>query len=445
MGVVDFVIPILLLFVLVGFLVAIAGTTLQYWRDSIVHPLIVVNALTLYFVVIPGGYLSLTAAYRHDFSDPHGMLLRALAISLVAYLLTIATFTRLDFSSIHDYIPSNSRDSVPPQLLFRIGLFGFLLGVLIYLYYVLINGGFVRLLTVTPRTTFQTVPNTARFKALTLLGTFGGLLTVLTAFTAWNSPDQHQSPPHRGLEKWRLSLVGILVAATLLISVSFRSRFLILIPSAYLLIHFYSARFIRTRHLFGLGGFVVVVGIIFTFLEHLLIGRASLDMVIEAAIHTNRLELLALIIDRVPDSYPYLWGETFLRAVWLTNENLHLYGDYIDVLATGDDTVGVTRSGMFLGELYVNFGLVGTLVGGVLYGALLKFAYRLRESPNYLIRGAYPAAVVSAAFLLPTNAAWALKSLYFRFFPPLALAVVTVYLYCQLTEDRHPIEQRDWP
>jgi len=79
------------------------------------------------------------------------------------------------------------------------------------------------------------------------------------------------------------------------------------------------------------------------------------------------------IVQRVPDSIPYQWGETIWESltVWIPREfwpNKPMgLGDRLTITLSGEYGVGNT-SPTGPGELYLNFGLLGLLIGMLLVG-----------------------------------------------------------------------------
>lgn len=86
----------------------------------------------------------------------------------------------------------------------------------------------------------------------------------------------------------------------------------------------------------------------------------------------------AQIIQRVPDQLPYAKGSTIAtwlvapipRSVW-PEKPLISAGPIIGTTVFGTDRSGVPPG--YVAEFYWNFGLTGTLIGGALLGAILRF------------------------------------------------------------------------
>ncbi|WP_227375269.1 oligosaccharide repeat unit polymerase [Haladaptatus halobius] len=402
-----------------------AVTTRKFLFESLIHPVVLMNGIVGYFVVFPAIYIVATGRFRFEYESPFVALAISLAILFGVYLVALFAFHQSDFTRYLSAGPRFDRRVANPYLLFWVGLGGFVVGLLFYLYYVNLNGGFGRLLTVTPRTAFQQIPNTGRYRLFGLLGVFGGFITILSAlYPAIASPSREKSPL-----LW--AVVGGASVITIAIAVSFRARMLILIPAAYLLVYLYTTDVITDRHFVVLGSITVFFGIAFTFIEHLLISSAGIWMLFEAAIHTARLQVFMVLVDRVPSQYPYQWGETFLRAILIGVDGGPLrYGEHLDIIATGKNRPGVTLSAMLTGEFYLNFGVIGALMSGVLYGLCLKFAYQLRTlEMGYLVNALYPVLLVGAVLLFPTNITFGVKAIGLRLLPPLFLSVLVVFLY----------------
>ncbi|PYQ65601.1 MAG: hypothetical protein DMF54_10600 [Acidobacteria bacterium] len=104
----------------------------------------------------------------------------------------------------------------------------------------------------------------------------------------------------------------------------------------------------------------------------------------------------ALVLTRLEETYPqrepYLYGQTYLpaitilipRSIWPDKPTFDFYnrfGRATGILNPSDTGTSVLYSS--IGELYLNFGLIGLLVGMVLYGLLFKFLYSLVQIPEF--------------------------------------------------------------
>jgi hypothetical protein len=156
---------------------------------------------------------------------------------------------------------------IDTNVLLVLGLLGFVVGLMCYLYYVLVNGGFVRFATITPRTTFQQVPNTGRFRFLGTAGLYAGLFVVYTALRGRFE--------RRDLSRTGYALLTALFVVVMTFAVLRRSRMNILIPAAYVLLYFHTADRIPRRWIFGAGTVVVTFGIGFSFIESFVAGNGG--------------------------------------------------------------------------------------------------------------------------------------------------------------------------
>lgn len=169
---------------LVLLVTGVAVTTYHYAQESLVHPIVLLNGVFSYFIVIPGVYLGMTRNFSVEFpfafETPEWIFVQTLAICLAMYLSIVVVFERVPVrkTAVQRKAPRWQADS---GLVLTLGVFGFVVGLLSFGYYVFVNGGPVRLLTVIPRTAFQTVPETARYRIFGLMGIFGGVFTAFTA------------------------------------------------------------------------------------------------------------------------------------------------------------------------------------------------------------------------------------------------------------------------
>lgn len=291
-----------------------------------------------------------------------------------------------------------------------------------YAYYIVLNGGPIRLLTVQPRTAFQVVDETARWRILGLTGIFGGMTTFLVAFRSRVEQGWRQLPLRES------GALATVVGVALLAAVSTRARMVILIPFLTVLLYVFSADLIGRRALIGGGSLVFVAGVGFGIAEAIFLGTSTSSL-LEAIVHTPRLQVLMATVARVPAEYGYQYGATLLRATLLEWPGMPMRtGNFLEVVAVGTDYKHRTFSGMMPAEMWLNFGLLGNLAFAVLYGAGLKLTYSMRDAPNALVRGAFPFAFVGVLLLLPTNLTWAIKGLLLRYLLPLVAAIVAVWV-----------------
>lgn len=404
-----------------GGLALAAVLAYRYGRRELLHPLVGVSACLAHFVYVPATYLALTGppVRAYTYAHPWWTLTRTVALCTAVYLLAVAAFHWTDAPGL---TAGRRLNDVDERLVRYLGVAGFLVGLASLAYYVALNGSVARLLTVTPRTAFQTVPDTGRYRLLGYTGLFGGFAAVFAA--------SYRRVAARTLSPWLAALLAAVAGTTLGAAVLTRARMTMLLPAAFLLVYLYAADRVDERHLAGLGAAVFAFGVSFTYLEYTVLNGGRTEMVSEAAVHTARLEVLMAVVDAVPGQYPYQRGQTFVRALLVGAEDAGLrYGDHLDLLVAGRNRPAITLSAMYVGELYLNFGAPGALVGGALYGAALKVVSQFRAaSESALVRGAYPFFLVGVVALFPTNVSWALKGVALRVFAPLALAVGVAWL-----------------
>ena len=428
---------ILIALLLTTFVATTIWVTKQYGEDSILHPLILVNGVLAYFVLIPAAYLTLTGKFLFPLSNPYSSLYAGLSIFFLVYLLTIAG----SVSFRHRLVTLNGifpQDVYPPlidakpQLVRWLGLAGFFAGILTFSYYVWVNGGVVRMLTVHPRTAFSTVPETGRWRMIGLAGISGGFATLLVGY--W------PLLRHRTMDIRDITILASVVFVTFVTSVMTRARMVIIVPVLVFLLYAYSAKLISRRIVLLAGGALAALVVIGSFIEAVFLGSGSTGIILRSIIHITRLEIFNGIVSRVPANHPYQFGATLLRAFMIQWPDMPLrYGDQVELIIRGKNRANLTFSGMLLGELYLNFGLLGTLVGGFGYGAALGIVYRLRESTSYLAQGAYPILLIGTVLLLPTNLTWATQGIMLRYLAPVAVAVSTAYILQQYTPVREYI------
>jgi hypothetical protein len=410
-----------------------------YVRRDLFHPLVLVTGVLLYYVLIPTAYLLQTGRFKIIHTQPNDkptlvldagpyeVLLPALALIFATYAVIVLAYRRTDPSLLPlDRVGDVWADdhAIDPRPLAWIGGVGFLCGIVAYVYYVTVNGGFVELVTITPRLAFQDVPNTGRYRLLALAGVYGGYVVTFTALL----PRVEQ----RTLTRKGSLALGAIFAVTLLVAASFRARKNIAIVAAYLLLYLYTAGRLRDRHaVLGSGG-IVVFAALFTFFEHFLIADISPWMILRGFVTTARLEIFAVVVRRVPEQYPFQYGVPLLRAFLI--EGPLPSTEHFDVIVTGRNRENVGLGAMLFGELYLNFGALGTLLGGAVFGSLLKVVSRTRETPTgYLGAGLYPAGLLIVLSALPISLTWATKSMFLRLVPPIVLALLAAYYYRRIS------------
>lgn len=429
------ILPIIVGLISLGFTAVVLGTTWHYITDELFHPVVLLNAIMGYYIIAPAWFLLLTGRYRFEHSDPLGNLALTLVIAGTTYALILAVYYRTEPKiRVSPYLPDAS--AIDRHILFLIGAIGFAAGVVFYLYYVRINGGFVRLLTITPRTAFS-APDTARYKFLAFAGIFAGMMTILTAY--------RPAVRHRRLSRRDYAILGSVLLVTFLITMTLRSRMNIVIPVAYILLYAETTGRLPREYLLGGAGALFFVGTAYTFVEALVTPHsANLMLVITAGVaDTIRLEVLMKIVHAVPESHPYQWGATFVHALGIRWPEMPMsYGNQAQVIATDNQRDYVTFPALMLGELYLNFGVIGTLIGGGVFGWLLKQTRALRNPPSartMVAGGLYPIVLLGVVAMLPTSIQWGFQSIGLRIFVPFVVAIIAAAHFTQRARNR------EWP
>ncbi|WP_433632040.1 hypothetical protein [Halomicrococcus sp. NG-SE-24] len=409
---------------------AVAKTTLQHAPQDILHPLVIVNGILAYFAIFPAAFLLATGRYYFRGVTTTDGLFAALSLVLLGYLLTVygyrhAATTRVRLR-LSNTVTVPGRSDVPPQRLRLLGITGFAIGGLSYTYYVLVNGGPIEMLTVTPRTAFTTVPETGRWRMLGLLGLFGGLITTLVSY--WPGMSRHQ------LTSRDTTILASVCGTVLTAAVLTRARMVILIPIVIIFAYVYFANYVTQRQLIAGVSAVGVLVAISGFFEAAILGDGKLWLLMRGLIQTVRLEVFAGTVIQVPSQHPYAFGETLLRAPMIQWPGMPLrYGDQLEVIMIGKNRSHTTMSGMLLGELYLNWGVLGVLGGSGLFGLALGALTHLRTAQSYIARGSYPLLLIGTVLLWPTNLTWATQGIVLRLFIPLAAAITAAIIWTHHT------------
>jgi hypothetical protein len=427
--------------VLVVFCALVAATTYRRVQRDLTHPLVLFNGVVAYFVLVPA-FVMLAVGYPSPYyGDPFAARLVALVSLLVGYVAVFGGYAAVPAVHRHrveaqprSRLRANASTPLPVRgvlrwlrtdshLLARLGLLGFGVGAAFYVFYVAINGGLVRLVTVTPRLAFQTVPNTMRFRWLALIGLFGGLVTVGMALRERLEPGL---PPLRPRDAALLAVVG---GGTLFAAVTFRARMLIAILAAYVLVYAYTAGRLSDRRLIEMGVAAVATVGVFSFIEAALLGGTRILLLVRGFVQFARLDAFVGLVQRIPSDQPYALGSTFVGAIpiqWPGQPPT--YGQHLDIILGGDKPHHVV-SAMLPGELYVNFGVAGLLIGSAIFGGMLYGVTRLRDAGDGTARGLYPALVVTVVLAWPTNVFWAAKGLILRLLVPPLMAIAVAHWY----------------
>lgn len=432
--------------VLISFGALLAAVTIRYAREELFHPLVCFNAVLVYFVLVPATGILVLGRFsqRYPLEDAVPLVGTALTILLGAYLLSLlgyhalgrflATRNRRGHSSVigTDRL-TNSRGihhTIDRRVLRWIGAAGLLAGAVFYLYYVLVNGGFGRLLTITPRTAFQTVPNTGRWRFLALMGTIGGFVTICAGL--------HHRVVDNTLRTrdWALALGALVVVLGIVFS--FRVRMPIAAIGLFVLVYAYSADVASDRTFVGAGFGVVLIGGSFTFVEFALMGTIETSALVRGFVQFARFDVFLAVVHHVPANHPYQFGSTIIGAIPVEWPSAPLaYGEQLDRMIGGNRS-GITISAMLPGELWLNFGPVGLAIGSFVYGTGLRGIYVLRRSHHPFATLLYPALVVVVILLWPTNVLWATKVLIFDFAVPVCLAGIAALAITRYRNDPAP-------
>jgi oligosaccharide repeat unit polymerase len=140
----------------------------------------------------------------------------------------------------------------------------------------------------------------------------------------------------------------------------------------------------------------------------------------------GELQVLTVIVDRVPDALPYQWGSTYLALLASPVPGKPLPSTATLTLAVWPERwlrSGTTMPPGLIGEFYMNFGVLGVAVGMAALGALLARGYRralasrnaaspilhhalfLATVPHFLRGDSYGPAILLATLALPLVAA----------------------------------------
>lgn len=415
--------------------VALAGvTTYCYGRRNLLHPVVLVNGIMAYYILVPATYFLATGMeavpIRFGLANPERALAAALVVLLGMYVVILAAFhhtLRYETPAVGDTF-AGAFANANPGVVLVLGIAGFGVGLLAYGYYVVVNGGLIRLLTVSPRTAFQTVSDTYRFRLFGLIGVFGGYATVLCALRPMlERRDNHpQVASSRPLLR-ALALAAVMTALVLFVGISTRARMVILVSALLTVVYFHTAGWLPRRVLIGVGA-VVVLGIMaFSTLEGAWLWsdfEGTVATLLSGIVHIPRLALVMVLTERVPSEVFFQFGATLPEAFYLDLPGLPRYGNLVERIAIGVDKNQHLASAMLPGELWLNFGPVGILAGGVVYGAALRWAYRLRDHAQPLVRGVQPAVFVCVLLLWPTNLTWGVPNLFVRVLVPVLVAIV---------------------
>lgn len=424
---------IALILVLLTTLVAVI--TMRRIRDGLFHPLTLVSGITTYYILVPTAFLLLTGNFRINHPSGGYVTLLAGIVVLAATYIAIVAGYRLAEQRADRFVDRLTKrlsrymdaDVDIYRTLVWVGLLSVAAGVICYCYYTLVNGSFVRLVTVKPRTAFQTVPNTGRFKLLATAGIYAGTIATLTGL--------RPAIERQTLSGRQQAGVAVLVAFALFVAVTFRSRMNIAIMGGFMLIYFHTADRVSRRAIASVTAVFVVLGLSFSFVERIIsTGEITLKLLLHPFISTIRLEIIMETVRAVPQLHPYQWGATLWYTIpggvpWapprMGNQLEHI------VFGTARDTY--TAPALFVAEAWLNGGLLGTLFAAGVYGSVLAAVYRATQyTQSALARGIYPLVFLTVLSALPTSFEWAIRSAGFRLLGPVVLAVGAAYFLSQV-------------
>ncbi|WP_458189880.1 hypothetical protein [Haladaptatus sp. NG-WS-4] len=437
--------------VLFPFVALVAVVTFRRMQEDFFHPLALVGGIVTYYILTPGLYLLATGNFRLEHpSGAYATLLAAVCVLAATYVAIVAGYRLSDSKSnalitrlinhrpIRSdggrFISINAKKGTEIDVcrgLVWVGSLAIVVGVISYLYYVFVNGGFIRLLTVRPRTAFQNVPNTGRYKLFATAGIYAGTIVALVGM--------RPKIERRTLSKFERVAITVLIPFVLMVAISFRSRMNIAIIGGFLILYFYSAKRIPERIIVGATAALVVFGLSFSFVERVITsGEISLALLIEPFVSNIRLEIIMEVIREVPRAHPYQFGSTLW---WIIPSGVPWapprMGNQIESIIFGTSRDTYTAPALFVAEMWLNFGLVGTLLAGAIYGALLNVVHEAQKYLNSpLTRGIQPLVLLTVLSALPTSFEWSIRSMGFRLVFPTILAIATVYIVSRIVLPR---------
>ena len=391
------------------------------WRFD---PLLFVTGVFAYFVLAPAVYLTFTRDFAYGHADPGAKLAAALVVLLVAYIALLAGYALVRRLLAESRPAPIERPSADARVLLALGLAGMGIGVIAFTYFVVVNGGFGRLMTVKPRTAFQIVPETGRFRLLGLMGVFGGWLTV------WIALHPVVDDPDRSL----LSRSGLLLAGSLGLALAFavfsRERLKILYIVVFSVSYATTTRRVDGRRLAAYGGGLVLFGASFTVIEQAAIDSARFADLFHSVLNPLRLEALMEVVAGVPSDRPYQHGATYLNTfVSDRGSGTMAYGDQVELLLHGRNAEAIGFSAMIWGEMWLNFGPAGVLVGSGLHGAAVgAVAWFQRRAAAPTLRGLSAVLVATVAIAIPAASTWISKVLFTQTLLPVLVAMGAAYL-----------------
>ena len=400
------------------------GTESELLRERSLDPLLFVTGVFAYFVLAPAVYLTFTRDFAYGHADAGVKLAHALVVLLVAYLALLVGYAFIRRLLGESDLVTLERPAIDSRVLLVLGLAGVAVGAVAFAYFVLVNGGFTRLMTVKPRTAFQTVPETGRFRLLGLTGVFGGWLTV------WIALYPVVDDPERSL----LSRPGLLLAGSLGLVLAFavlsRERLKILYIVVFSVSYAATTSRVDVRQLAVYGAGLVLFGVSFTAVEQAAIGSARFADLFHSVLNPLRLEALMEVVAAVPEERPYQGGATYLKTFLVDRgAGTTAYGDQVELILRGRNVEAIGFSAMIWGEMWLNFGAAGVLLGSGFYGAAIgAVAWFQRNAATPAFRGLSAVLVATVAVAIPAASTWISKVLFTQTLLPVLLAVTIAYL-----------------
>lgn len=433
------------------FTLTVLATTYHYGKRSWVHPILCINIIFGYFILIPIAYMGLTGWNSNWYDETYYWLLVSLLLFGVSYAelflgyyvgtaITRVLFTGEHIVSDGGYPQYRHRRSTSvlnrlnnvemnTTYILSLGLCGFCVGLMFYLYYVHINGGFIRLLTVQPRIAFQHINGTARYRWLGKMGIYGGFVTIGISLY-----DRLSNNP-----RWHDILLSIVVSTiTMAVAIGFRERLVILILGAYIAMYVYTSDLIQPRYILLIGSLGITGVLLFSAIESLILGGNATKVLLTSFIYTIRVDLFAGLLPRIPSAYPFQYGATLLAMIPIDAFRLPMgYGEQLDMIF-GGPTDHHLKSAMLPGELYLNFGIIGIVGGHMIIGFIIGCLTTLCVDHDYThmrptwTHGYYPIVILGLLSSYPTNAMWGAKTVLFMVVPP-TIAIIVVLCYQSYT------------
>lgn len=385
-------------------------------KNNTFNPILLFFGIVTYFYIIPAIYLYMTSNYAWHSEIPNRDILVALLVVLLFSTLVFISYLHFPEIKVHWMRPHI--DQSDSRYIFFSGLLWILIGLVSYILFVLLNGGFASFLT--GNRALQTVPNTQRYKILAWAGLWSGLpLIILSSHKLFKNMNKRQG-------RLFVYFIGLLVLVVIIATISFRSRLKAAYPISYIILyihyHIYKISFKQFGLIAALGA--ICVGS-FTFIEFIIGGgNASLRLIVNGLIYRVRFEPLVAVITEPSIERPFQLGTTFINGGMWYDVGIMPLGDRIELIVTGNDLPGFTIGATVIAELYLNYGIVGILLFAPIYGFLLKAIWStLLESDNHIVKGIYPAVLFMSLAMVPTSIGWVLRNFVMVVLPPIILTL----------------------